>query len=216
MSTLTDFVTGVDERIQDEESKLSQTIREECVAQALAEYNRVRPRYLVEESAGDNTSFLAVPASWDSEFSKIARLDKLNSDDEPTLIHPSRYQVIQNPAPEDPVIFWSFDTFALTTTYRVKYTVPHTVTALASSVPSGDEAALMDLAACHACLRLAAAYAQMIDQSIGTEVINFKNKSGYYRSLSKDLRARYNQTVKGSGASGQKAWVREQTLLFHG
>lgn len=221
MSTLTDFVTGAKDRVRDEEGKLEESPTknewEDSVQDALKTYNKAHPRIIVEDIPGSGTYKLDLPATWEYKFSKIVRIDELQgtTDEEaPQQIAANRYLISEGPLADE--IYRTLGYFTSGTDYRVSYTVKHTITAQSSSVPSGDESALMDMAASEAALRLAAAYAQLIDQSIGTEVINFKDKYDKYKALSKELKNQYHKKMKTSRKpSGQKVWQREQTLLFH-
>lgn len=216
MSVLADFVSGAQNRVRDEEEKLASSEWEECVETALKEYNKAHPRTLVEDIPGSGTYKLDLPSAWDAQFSRILRIDELqDTDDEeaPEQIPANRYQISEGPLAEE--IYRTLGYFESGTDYRVAFSARHTITALSSSVPSEDESALMDLAGSEAARRLAAAYAQLIDQSIGAEVVMLKDKFDKYKALSKELEAQYLKKMKAPPGSKQKAWVREQPLLFH-
>lgn len=216
--TQTDYITGIEDRVQDVEEKLTAAIKLQCLQSALTEYNKRRPLVVVEEATGDGTAFLEIPDGWESGFSELRRVEALDSDDRPEEIPSQEWSVILNPAPEAETVFFYPDNTVDGTTYRLTYTQAHTIGVSRSSVPSGDDAALMDLAASYAALRLAAAYFDAVDQQVGAVTVDNKARADYYRGLAKDLRQSFDQLFSGNAKSGQgklKTWVRESTGLFH-
>ena len=217
MSTQTTFLTGLASRIQDAEAKLTQADLIDCLTAALNEYSAARPRYVTAEVTSDGSAFLALPATWDLLFSKVARIDELDANNAPEYVMPAVYQIITNPAPEAEVFFFTDETPAAGTKYRIKYAVRHTITTSASTVPSADETIVMDLAASIAFLRLAAAYAQSTDPQIGTVTLDYKSKTDLYKGLARDFRQRFVDALNSGAlkpAAAQRAWQRPQ-LLFH-
>ena len=214
VATQGSFLTGIAQRIQDEEHKLDDATLISCLQQAVEEYSQRRPRNCVADVVGTGTAFLALPAAWEDGFSLLSGIERITDDETPEPLR--SYQL--NQTPDGTNILFAYGYAESGVTYRVHYSARHTVNADGSTVPSADEAALMDLAASHALLRMAAAYTQTIDQTIGSEVISFRDKADKYRSLSKDFRTRYEQAVTAAahtGAGGQRSWQREQQLLFH-
>ena len=210
------FLTGITQRIVDDEGKLDEATLLTCLEQALDEYGQRRPRHCVEDIEGGGIPFLTLPAEWEEGVSRLIKLEELNTEGTPDALHPGSYLATRTP--DGSMIVFLSGVARHGVLYRVHFTARHTISADSSTVPSADEAALMDLAASHAMLRLAAAYTQSIDQTIGTELIDFKHKSSEYLTLSKELRTHFAQLIGITpfpGASRQTAWNREQTLMFH-
>ena len=213
-----EYIVGIEQRIHDDESRLSAASVQACLLDALAEYNRRRPNQARDEQTGDGSYFLDVPDDWEEGFSTLIRLDELDSEDVPTEIRRNRIQLEQRPSLA-PRLMRTYGYFEIGVTYRVAYTLKHTITAHSSSVPSEDKGAVMDLAASYACTRLAAAYAQSVDPQIGTVTIDYKSKTQEYRQLAKDYLAAFDRVMttrqSATGLGKMKTWTRESPLLLH-
>ncbi len=217
--TESEYVTGIEERVQDADSRLTSTIKTECLAQALAEYNKLRPRELVEAVTGDGSAFLGLPASYEDGFSSILKIEKLDSNLRPVEEPYQGWDVLNNPAPDDDTIcFLQADT-ETAETYRITFTIAHTISVGSSTVPSGDDPAMMDLAASIAALRLAAAHFDNVDAAVGAVTIDHKTRADYYKGLAKDLRSSFETGLLGKQTRGSKGklktWTREGSGLLH-
>jgi hypothetical protein len=215
--TQSDYITGIDQRVADADSRLTTAIKQACLAQALAEYNKRRPREIVAEVIGDGAAFLALPTGWQTGFSELRRVEYFD-DDYLEAIPAQEWQVIQNPSPEAESLFFLTTAHSIDdTTYRLTYTVAHTIGVSSSTVPSGDDAALMDCAASHAALRLAAAHFDNIDPTIGSVSVDNKTRADYYNKLAKDLQAGFEAAMKDQDARGMahfKTWARNVSGVF--
>jgi len=208
MSTISTYLAGLAQRIADQEHKLDSDSLSACITQALKEYSARKPRYITEESTANGTAFLPLPASWDDGFSAVARLEEVDASGEPLLVEPQGYQLLQQPNPAADVIFLTRHTPQNDVVFRVKFPILHVVDDASSSIPAVDEAAVIDLAASHACLRLAAEYLQHENASLGTVQIDYKSKASEYRSQAKEYRNRYNDhlgALSKRAAGGMKA-----------
>jgi hypothetical protein len=216
MATQADYLAGIAQRIQDEESRLDSPTLLACLEQGVQEYSIRRPQQDVEDVVADGTAFLAVPSGWEST-SRILRIDQLNSSSEPCLVNHNLYRVIDRPSPDAPLIYFAATNPSNGVSYRITYTILHTVTVTASSIPLRDEESVQDVCASFAALRLAAFYKNIIDQNIMTETINFQTKFDQNVRLAEELRKQFDINVPfGRTASGMKALVRRSPLLLHG
>ena len=208
------FLTGITQRIIDEEGKLTEPDLEGCLDQALQEYSHQRPQDVVANLTGSGSAFLDVPGDWEETFSQVTGLYELDSENKPTVIPKACYQVIAQPG-GNWEIFYFEGTFESGTTYRLEYTIMQTITADTTSVPSADHAALMDLAASHAMYRMAAAYLQSIAQTLSTVTFDYRSKPREYREMAKTLREKYEQAMNADavrGAGRMKTWTPQQSL----
>ena len=216
MSTQADFIGWIGQIINDEEGKLTEETLVNCLSQAISEHSTRKPRMITEDVTADGTAFLPLPPSWDSEFSYIVRLEKLDSNNEPELMNYNHYRLISRPEPDGQILYFSTNEPLDGTTCRYEFATSHVIDVSSSSIAAQYEHILSILAASHACLRLATAYAQSIDQNIGTEVINFKQKNRDYEDLSSSLREQYDAEIPyGLNAIRQRSMPRASVRLFH-
>lgn len=214
--TQADYLTGIAERIQDDNNKLDATTLIACLTQAVAEYSRIRPQMKVEDQTGSGTSFLPLPAGWEAH-SRLVSLAQLSSG-KPESLPRSEYQLNATPAGTNILRLFGF--FESGATYRLSYTARHLISSSASSVPSADAPALMDLAASYAALRLSAAYTQEENANLGTVTIERKSKADSYRALAAELRKSFETSVTADerhiGAGQMKTWYApRQAKMFH-
>lgn len=184
---------------------------DEALDAALAEFSRDRPRAVVVEVAGSGSfdvllSSVGVagpPSSqWSEGFSHLTDVVYpyvAAARDIPHLAA-DQYGVIQLPA--GPTLRFAGATPATGQKVLVSFTRPHDLTEAVSTVPTGLEQALVNLAAAYGFEQLSAYYAQSTDSSIQADVVDHSGKSATYRELAAAFRGRYYQAV-GRGMSGQ-------------
>jgi hypothetical protein len=203
---LAEYLTQIGDRIQDDAGS---DILTHCLSQAIQEYSLARPQELVEDATGDGTAFLDTPTGWEAGFSRVLALQELDSSDKPTAI--TTYTLDRDPTQTR--IYRTDGEFISGTTYRVRYTARHVVSAAASTLPPVDDFALCDLAASYAALRLSAAYAQEENANLGTVTIERKSKTSEYRTLARELRASFEKNMKAtySSSQGMRTWQPPQS-----
>lgn len=206
-----EFFTGIADRIQDAESRLTDDIKEACMNQALKEYSQQRPLANAVELTADGTSWLDLPDDWLPEFSRVRRIDRTLLG-EPVRVSAQDYSIRRQTDGTDKLL-WLYDIPEYGAIITLTYTVLHTISDSTSSYSSGDDESLMDLAASHAALRLAAAHIDDVDPDLGTVNLDNKTKSDRYRSLAKDLYTQYKRGVGATGRSRMTAWQTDRSYV---
>lgn len=206
---LSEYLTQIGDRIQDDAGKLSSDVLTSCLNQAIEEYSLARPQVLAAEDAGDGTAFLALPDGWEEGFSRLVSLQEIDSSGKPTAL--TTYALDR--APDQTRIYHTDGEFTDGATYRVRYTARHVVSSTASTLPPVDDFALCDLAASYAALRLSAAYAQEENANLGTVTIERQSKTNEYRTLARELRTSFEKNMKAtySSSQGMRTWQPPQS-----
>lgn len=172
---------------------LAETAR--FVARALARLNDVAPYEAEIEIVGDGTDEYDLPAPWDPSGSVITRVERYTDGDydEPAEdLDQSEYRVGRD-ADGDPILRLT-DALATDDELVVYATVPHTLTASATTLDARHWYALADLAAA---LKLEAAAARLCGvQPQGTDddlVVGMEDRAGLLRSQASALRKRFDE-----------------------
>lgn len=201
-ASLADFVTLLNERVDDAGSRLTAAQRNSFVTEAVREYSRHRPRRRMHRAQGDGTFDYALPTDWDRERSVIEEMEFPIPN---TAGAPVEQQVREFLTEEDFEIVETTTTGTLrlrfvtatpTTAdwFRFRYTVPHTVTdgpPASSTVAVQDDEIVAWYAAGLAHLALAGEYANTTDATRGSDFADFRSKADEHRSLAKDCFDRY-------------------------
>ncbi len=208
--TQTDYIDRIKHKAKDEDSRLSDADWSEALEDALSEYSQAHPHSAIIDLSGDGTAFLELPADWDPETSDLIRLDELDNRSHPSEVRRNRLSIELRPN-DTPRLYRHIGYFSSGQTYRLRYTLAHTITDTASTVPSGDAPAVVALAASFACTRLAAAYASNISPRMGAVTIDQENQTRKFRDLAKDFHAEYERACGGGSTSAQRASGRMKT-----
>jgi hypothetical protein len=201
MSSRATLLAGISTRIADKEARLSSAALDGCLTQALTEYSQRRPQTVVAEVVGSDTAFLSLPATWQTGFSEMLNVASVDDAGNPSEYSSDEWQVIQNPSPDPELLYFFGEDTDADVTYRLTFTIAQTSGATSSTLPVGDEPALMDLAASIACILLAAEYLQSENPAFGTVQIDYKSKASEYRVQAKEYRDRY-QAFIGQAVTG--------------
>ena len=194
---------------RDTGTRLDTTRQDDCIAQALDEFNRRRPRRIATASASCPTG------------NGTARIDISTAI--PTYLPGfSRALSLEYPIDQDPESFvdhksWTVDDelLLLKTTggviasgakYRLRHTTPHTVkdfpdTGGSTTLTAADFEALGLLVAVYFCEALASTYANTVDTLVNADVVNNRTKTQEYEGRARNLRARFEERMTAPPAS---------------
>jgi hypothetical protein len=129
---------------------------EDFVSPAVGLYERVRPRIVTEDIAGAGVQRYATPAKWVVDASEFLSVEYPIDEDPPTFLDPNEVQVLDVAdvagAPTQKLLLGVAPSTG--TSFRLRYTAPHTVDATTSSVPARDEEAVANYGAHLLCLEL--------------------------------------------------------------
>ena len=230
MPTLTDFETGVANRIQDAASKLSMSAVDDCIREAITvRYSRARPIKAIADFVGDGVTYSwAINQTnfpgWDLAFSFIDDIEYPQGSQDPQILDKDEWMIYYpaSNAPQLRLLGSSVEGGAVPEagqTMRVTYSIPHAVDQLSppnsitgADVPAADFHGVVNLAASLAAGRLQAIYTQLGDQAFGGDAVDYKTKSAQYGQLA----VRLNKEFEGAfgldkdepnpAASGQIEW----------
>jgi len=87
-------------------------------------------------------------------------------------------------------------------TILLTITVPHEVTASASTIPAADQDAVVNLAGALCCHALARKYAQTSEPTIAADAVNYGTKSGEYAKRGKELEGLYKAHIAPAAKDG--------------
>lgn len=209
-------VVGADEkhgRVQDTDSVLSTTPALTCdvdlaILSAKEQYEKLRPRRLSVALAGADDYVYAVslltggsPAgSYVPGFSTVLAVHYPYAVGSVLPDPILREFYGEEPLDDEMVLRFRAHMPAAGEQFLVTFTAPHILNATQSTVPAGDDQALMDLAAANCCDMLAAHYAKDVDSSISADSVDRRTKSDTYRSQATGYRRAY-ETKMGIGTA---------------
>ncbi len=206
---INDIDARVQERIQDASGKLSPPARHAHIRSALAEYQKVQPRWLVSALVGASTYDYAVSglAGFEDGFSWIEKIEGpiLLGPYSPPCLDRDRYAIVRTPSGQ----FLRFLNWAPSTaeTYHVTVAGRHTLNGETSTVLSVDDEALADLAAAYCAEALEAFYTQGTDGSIQADTVDHSAKAETYRALKASFRKAYETKVAIPDRSPAHLWI---------
>ncbi len=194
MSQLSDYNSKVDAIIQDDAGYLdSAEIDDFIQKEATQLYSQHKPFEKVNDIAAANTYDYAINGtnfpSWSEGFSYIINVEYPAGEyQDPSMIEFENFDIYETSTTK---YLRFLDTTPSTGTIRVRYTIPHSITASTSTVYDNDFGAFCNLAAAFCCGALARRFAQVSDSTIGADAVAYRDKSDVYASRMKELTAEY-------------------------
>ena len=194
---------------RDTAGRLGTTEQNDCIGQALDEYNRRRPRKIATASAscptGNGTARIDISSAIPTYLPGVSRALSLE------------YPIDQDPEAFVPPRSWSVDDeLRLLKTsggvigsgekYRLRHTTPHTLAdypdAGGTTTFTAQDVELFGLlAAVYFCEALASVYANTVDTLVQADVVNNRTKTQEYEGRARNLRARFEERVTPPPAS---------------
>lgn len=190
MSTLTDFVTGVKNRLEDPELEVG-FIQDAVWRAAIFYSRRISPRIRIVQFTGDGSTYnFPLPSDWDNSLSHILRVEYPITDQKPSYIKPYRYTVYL-----DSLGVYKFrmiqDTPSSTEKVNVTYAVLHTLSSATSTIPASDEEAVIDLAAALVARIMQAKAARTQLFKFDADIINYVTIAETWRTVAEDLERKF-------------------------
>lgn len=211
--TITEYQELAAGHLQDGAQKLSSAEMVRAIEEAIAgRYSKDRPQKLVTDLAGDGATYewsVASLTGWQEGFSRIVEIEYPQGERFPAYLDSGEWLLYASPSGR---LLRLARAPSAGKTARVRFTAAHA--ADASTVPEADFYAVGALAAALAARRLAAAYAQTGDSSLGADSVNYRTKSQEYLTLARHLEKEYENLL---GADpGRSAPASSQTAAWQG
>lgn len=186
---LTDYQTLVVDLIRDDAARIATTERDRAITAAVERYSKDRPKVAVEDLTPTGANTVPLPAGWVTDFSTLRALEYPVGNVPPTMIDTTRYSFYQTPSAE---VIQVVDSVAVTAgSVRATYTIKHTVSGVADTIPLGDREPVACWAAAILCDELAAFYSGGTDSTIQADSVEGRSKAQEYSARAKALRKRY-------------------------
>lgn len=211
MSTLTDYQSKINATVQDDAGHLTTTERDLFLQEAVRRYSKDRPQVKTTDITGAGSFNITLPTDWLRDFSSVVSIwyPYKSTDQTPLYLERSAWIIVETPTAQ--VLRLLEDTPSTSETLRLTYTVPHTLSATANTIPDADFDAVCDLGSAFYCRALAAKYAQTSDATIGADAVNYRTKSQEYSALAKALAAAYDSHIgKKEGDTTRAASVTQE------
>lgn len=224
---LADLADRVEALTQDRSGATTDADREDAVRAALRAYDRDAPRVVVEDIAGDGTTYdlaFAADTAYVNGFSQIASVEYPAGQRPPAVLSRESWSIYRTPST------WSLRLHGLTPgateTVRVTYTAPHTLAGLdpdpvvdgvtvptPTTVPAWHEEALAALAASRLLEQLAARFVHEQEPQIAADVVDRQSKSDLAARRARELASYYRTAVLGTGQTDAPAGA---VVAWHG
>lgn len=195
--------------LQDAAAKLAADARDACLVQAILQrYSKDRPVEKVVDLAGNATSDLPLPASFEQGFSFFTEVEYPVGSVPPTVLDDVNWTLYRTPT----ALVLRLLTAKPTAIETVRVSFPARHAADGSTVPEPDFEAVCDYAAALGYEKLAGFYTQTGDPSLQADSVNYRSKGEEYLALARSARRRYfahlgideeatGQAVAGAGIS---------------
>ena len=143
----------------------------QLISEALIDYNASRPQQIIEDLTGTDTTSLALPSVWETNFSQILSLEIIELEDGEeisTLMNADEYEIYQSPT--ETYIKCSDDTDS-DYTYRITFTTQHIISDSECTPSDKDTLSILAHATSNGFYVLASATISQIDQEMGNAII---------------------------------------------
>lgn len=199
---LADYQTLVTDLVRDDAGKISVGQRDGAIAGAVERYSQDRPVDKAEDLTGVSGSLIALPSGWQADFSMLKSLEHPVGRVPPALLDADTWALYLDVAT---LRIMLVNALAAGSTVRAAYTVRHTLTTIADTVPLRHREPVAKLAAASLCDQLAAFYANETDSTIGADSAQGQTKSQAYAARARDYRKQYLDTVGVAAQTSQPA-----------
>lgn len=220
---LAGFQSLVDDLVRDRDQVISTEERDAAIEAAVARYSVDAPRVRVDDvTSVAGGQRLDVPAGWIDGLSELRALEHPIGHIPTSTIGLEAASLYLGPSGVEIVLLISLLPGDIV---RITYTGAHTLTTLASTIPTGHERAVACLAAADLCGQLSAHYATEGAPTLAADTVDHQGKTERYRARARDLQAEYSrivapaQTARTKPAMAETAFDSRDSLgrrtLFH-
>lgn len=189
---LSDYQTLVTDFVRDDAAKITPTNLDVAISAAVDRYSEDRPVDKAADLAGVSGTLIALPQAWEAGFSVLKSLEYPVGQVPPALLDNDAWSLYLGVAGQQIMLLSALPAAA---TVRATFTVRHTLTAAADTIPRRHREPVAKLAAASLCDQLAALYANDTDSSIGAGMAQGQTKSQAYAARARDYRKQYQETV---------------------
>lgn len=211
---LVDRIPLVKRLVRDDEDKVTANDIESALTTALKRYSKDRPDANVIDQVGSDSKVLALPSSWQPEFSVVQSLEYPIGEVPASIVDTNEYWIYESPTGQE--IHLSFS-IASTESVRISHTIRRELSHTVDTIRDDDEEAVACYAASILCEQLAAEYSGDSDSSIGIDNVDHGNKAREFALRAKTLRKRYMDEMgvedKRSMAAGAVVDIDQQNSL---
>lgn len=185
---LSDFQTLVTNLVGDEGGNLAAGAKDQAIALAVTRYSTDRPRVLVADIALPGGHFFNLPPAWEPGLSIVKQIEAPPGQVPPSLLSPGCWQLYQDLDATRILLDSAQPNGA---TIRLHFTVSHTLTALADTIPLRDREPVCAWAAGILLDQLATLYAGNRQPTIAADTVDWQSKSRDFASRAKAMRQNY-------------------------
>jgi hypothetical protein len=186
---LADYQQLVIDLVRDDAAKLAVAERDRAIAMAVARYGKDRARLKVEDLTPTDANTLPLPAAWEADISELRSLEFPVGRVPPELMDTDRHYLYQGPTTT--VIKVRDAVTVAAGSVRAAFTVSHTLSVGADTIPTEDREPVACWAASVCCEQLAALYSGNTDSTIQAANVQNQSKAQEYAARARSLRKRY-------------------------
>lgn len=189
---LADYQALVTDFVRDDASKITSTHLTAAITAAVERYSADRPVDKAADLVGVSGMLIALPAAWEAEFSSLKSLEYPVGRVPPAYLDNDTWAIyLDTSGPRIMLI----NSLPAASTLRAVFTVRHTLTALADTIPLRHREAVAKAAAASLCDQLAALYASETDSTMGADRTMGQSRSQAYAARGRDYRKQYQDTL---------------------
>lgn len=189
---LADYQALVTDFVRDDASKITPSQLTTAISAAVERYSQDRPVDKAVDLAGVSGMLIALPAAWEADFSSLKSLEYPVGSVPPAYLGNDAWSIYLDTG--GPKIMLA-SSLPAASTMRAVFTVRHTLTALADTIPLRHREAVAKAAAASLCDQLAALYANDTDSTINAGMVQGQTKSQAYAARARDYRKQYQDSI---------------------
>lgn len=211
-ATLTTFRAMLDERVEDE--YVTDARRDAALRSALNRYSNDRPVLRVSaETAGAGSALVVVPTGWETDFSKLIRIEYPSGESDPVYLRNGEVVAETQADGTKKLRFRTFVPTASGPKFRALFTARHTIddlgddgeaAAATTTIPAGDRPLFADIAAHYLCRMLASLCAKDAAPNINADTTDQAGPAQRYGASAASFLKAYLEQI-GSGENSGPA-----------
>lgn len=189
---LADYQALVTDFVRDDASKVTSTNLTAAITAAVERYSADRPVDKAADLVGVSGMLIALPAAWEADFSTLKSLEYPVGSVPPAYLDSDAWALYLD---TDGLCIMLASSLPAASTMRAVFTVRHTLTSAADTIPLRHREAVAKVAAASLCDQLAALYANDTDSTIGAGMVQGQTKSQAYAARARDYRKQYQDSL---------------------
>lgn len=186
---LSDYQTLVADLARDDDDKVDANQLDRAIAAAVERYSTDRPVEKAEDLTPASANLLPLPGAWVVDFSGLKSLEFPIGSIPPTYVPAEEISFYRSPAALQ-ILLKNAVTVAAGSVRSV-FTIKHTVSAIADTIPVQHREPVACWAAAMLCDELATFYSASTDSSIQADSVKGDSKAREFSARAKTLRSRY-------------------------